>query len=83
MYFLNVDLNILLMRNNIIQVAEWDKQLALFIQDSPGQLQENELRFLAQFIDQSIFKQKFLSQDKIPNLIKVLEKLESSPGTDQ
>lgn len=59
-YLLNVDLNLLLMQNGIISVAEWDKQLATFIHNSPGQLQESELRFLAEFLDRSVLSSRFL-----------------------
>lgn len=33
----NVDLNILLMKNGIISISEWDKQLALFLKEPAAQ----------------------------------------------
>lgn len=38
MYFLNVELNILLIKNQIIPVAEWDKEFSKLVRDAPGQL---------------------------------------------
>lgn len=37
-FFLNVDLNILLMKNHIIPIQEWDKEFSILIRDAPGQL---------------------------------------------
>jgi len=35
-FFLNVDLNILLMKNHIIPIQEWDKEFSILIRDAPG-----------------------------------------------
>jgi hypothetical protein len=82
MYILNVDLTILLMRMGILAVVDWDKHLAIFMHDSSGLLQENEVRFLAQFIDQSIISLKFLTPERLPLILKVAEELEKSTTHD-
>ena len=56
MFILNVDLNFLLMKSGIIDVAEWDKYLAIFMHDSSGSIQQKEVHFLATFINQSVVK---------------------------
>ena len=55
MYFLNVDLHIMLIKNRIFPIAEWEEQTALFIQNSPGNLQEQEFSFLSDMINRSVF----------------------------
>jgi len=37
-FFLNVELNILLMRYQIIPIVEWDKEFTVLIRDAPGHL---------------------------------------------
>jgi len=82
LYILNVELTMLLMQHGIFSVAEWDKHLAVFMHDSSGLLQENEVRFLAEFIETSIIKEKFLTPERMPNLLQVLEDLEKSSSAD-
>lgn len=46
-------------------------------------LQEQEMLFLADFIEKSIFNFKFLKPERIPNLIQLLEKMDETAGHDQ
>ena len=45
------DLNILLMKNGIISISEWDVQLAVFLKESAAQLSDNVLQFVADFLE--------------------------------
>jgi len=78
MYILNVDLTMLLMRVGVLAVVDWDKHLSIFMHDSSGLMQENEVRFLAEFIDCSIITTKFLTPERLPNILKVAEELEKT-----
>ena len=60
MYLLNVDLVILLMRNQVLPIAEWDKQFSIFVRDAPGALQEASLRFVVEFMEKAVLKQKIV-----------------------
>ena len=40
MYFLNVDLHIMLIKNRVFTISEWEEQTAFFVKNSPGNLQE-------------------------------------------
>jgi len=42
-YFLNVELTLVLMRNRIISIGDWDNHFAIYIQEHAGQLTEQEL----------------------------------------
>jgi hypothetical protein len=39
----NVDLNILLLKQQIISITEWDNQLAMFLKEGNGTLADNVL----------------------------------------
>lgn len=49
------------MKNGIISITEWDKQVALFLSDNPGQLQDNVYHFFREFLIASIEKHKVLT----------------------
>ena len=53
MYFLNVDLHIMLIKHRVFSVAEWEEQTAIFIQRSAAQ--EKELAFLSDIIQKCVF----------------------------
>jgi len=82
MYILNTDLTILLMKKGILAVADWDKHLAIFMHDSSGLVQEKEVYFLAQFIDCSVVREKFLTPERLPNILKVAEELEKTSSNE-
>ena len=65
-----------------IDVADWDKNLAIFMHDSSGAIQQKEIHFLANFIIESVQKQKILTPERIPMLLKVLEDLKKSTGIE-
>jgi hypothetical protein len=71
-----------LIKNGIIDVLDWDKHLAIFMHDSSGSIQQKEIHFLANFITETITKQKILTPERIPMLLKVLEDLKKSTGTE-
>jgi hypothetical protein len=60
MYVFNVELNLLLIRSQILPVVEWDRQLSLLIRDSPGAAQDKAFEFLAEFLDCAVIKQRFV-----------------------
>ena len=82
MYFLNVDLHIMLIKNRVFTISEWEEQTAIFVKNSPGNLQEQEFKFLSEIINKSVFKEKFISQKQIPHLMNLLEETDNSSPND-
>ena len=76
----NVDLNILLMKNGIISISEWDVQLAVFLKESAAQLSDNVLQFVADFLEAAIHTHKVLTYNQVPHLIQAIEMVSKNPN---
>lgn len=59
-YVFNVELNLILIKNQILPIREWDRQIALQIRDSPGATQEKAFDFVIEFLNQAVIKQQFV-----------------------
>jgi hypothetical protein len=68
------------MKNGIISISEWDKQVAIFLSDNPGQLSDNVYLFFRDFLIASVEKAKVLTYAQVPNLINVIVKLSQNPN---
>ena len=79
--FNEVELNILLLSKKIISMREWDSQLAIFFKESAASLPESELQFFANFLEAAIVEKKILTKDAVPELIAVIEKMQSNQST--
>lgn len=79
--FNEVELNILLLSKKIISMREWDSQLAIFFKESAAALPESELQFFANFLEAAIVEKKILTKDAVPELIAVIEKMQSNQST--
>lgn len=79
--FNEVELNILLLSKKIISMREWDSQLAIFFKESASHLPESELQFFANFLEAAIVEKKILTKEAVPELIAVIERMQSSSST--
>ena len=80
MFYFNVDLHILLIKNRVFSIAEWEEQTANFItRPAAG---EKDLAFLAEIIQKAVFTQRLISERQIPHLMRALETLEKGNKAD-
>ena len=54
MYYFNVDLHLILIKERIFPISEWDEETARFIKNTPGSLQEKAFTFLTEIINRSV-----------------------------
>jgi hypothetical protein len=50
----NVDLNVLLFKNSLISVSEWDNQIAMFLKENYASLADNVFQFFSDFLRVSV-----------------------------
>ena len=83
MYYFNVDLHIVLIKERIFPIAEWDEETARFIKNSPGSLQEKAFTFLTEIINRTVLNKRFINLKQIPHTMSLLEANENSRNLDQ
>lgn len=64
--FNNLELNILLMREGIISISEWDRQIAKFFKKDAAGLAESELQFFANILEINIVEEKNFTKEQVP-----------------
>ena len=66
MYYFNVDLHMILIKERIFPLSEWDEETARFIKSLPGSLQEKAFTFLNDIISRSVLTQRSINLKQIP-----------------
>lgn len=72
-YLLNPELTVQLMKQQIINIAAWDRKFVFFVRESPGQLHEKASEFLTKFIQLAVLQHRFIKPEMVPNVVKMME----------
>lgn len=78
MYLFNVELNVGLLKSQILPLKEWDVAFASVAKNAPGNLQDKLVHFLCKFVETS---KKHFSVDKLPSLLQAMKNLTFGPDS--
>jgi len=77
MYILNAEMNVLILQFKVFPILEWDTAIVQYVQNCPGQSQNDAFQFLSDVVKKCLYSAKIFTHELIPEIVKLLTALVS------